>query len=75
MIKISLVLTFLPNIKNRIRPMYGNINKTNVQEIILIDKFKKFRGERIDISNDVQEKQLKVKIVDVILLVIRECVV
>lgn len=42
---------------------------------ILIDKFKKFRGERIDISNDVQEKQLKVKIVDVILLVIRECVV
>ena len=42
---------------------------------ILIDKFKKFRGERIDISNDVQEKQLKVKIVDVILLVIREFVV
>lgn len=42
---------------------------------ILIDKFKRFRGERIDISNDVQEKQLKVKIVDVILLVIRECVV
>ncbi|EDT13775.1 ABC transporter ATP-binding protein [Clostridium perfringens] len=42
---------------------------------ILIDKFKKFRGGRIDISNDVQEKQLKVKIVDVILLVIRECVV
>ncbi len=42
---------------------------------ILIDKFKKFRGERIDISNDVQGKQLKVKIVDVILLVIRECVV
>ncbi|EGT0012849.1 ABC transporter ATP-binding protein [Clostridium perfringens] len=42
---------------------------------ILIDKFKKFRGERIDISRDVQEKQLKVKIVDVILLVIRECVV
>lgn len=42
---------------------------------ILIDKFKKFRGERIYISNDVQEKQLKVKIVDVILLVIRECVV
>lgn len=42
---------------------------------ILIDKFKKFRRERIDISNDVQEKQLKVKIVDVILLVIRECVV
>ncbi|MDK0693279.1 ABC transporter ATP-binding protein [Clostridium perfringens] len=42
---------------------------------ILIDKFKKIRGERIDISNDVQEKQLKVKIVDVILLVIRECVV
>ena len=42
---------------------------------ILIDKFKKFRGERIDISNDVQEKQLKVKIVDVVLLVIRECVV
>lgn len=42
---------------------------------ILIDKFKKFRGERIDISNDVQEKQLKVKSVDVILLVIRECVV
>ena len=42
---------------------------------ILIEKFKKFRGERIDISNDVQEKQLKVKIVDVILLVIRECVV
>lgn len=42
---------------------------------ILIDKFKKFRGERIDISKDVQGKQLKVKIVDVILLVIRECVV
>ncbi|HII4454212.1 TPA: ABC transporter ATP-binding protein [Clostridium perfringens] len=42
---------------------------------ILIDKFKKFRGERIDICNDVQEKQLKVKIVDVILLVIREFVV
>ncbi|MDU5883564.1 MAG: ABC transporter ATP-binding protein [Clostridium perfringens] len=42
---------------------------------ILIDKFKKFRGERIDISNDVQEKQLKVKIVDVILLVIRGFVV
>ncbi|EJT6144195.1 ABC transporter ATP-binding protein [Clostridium perfringens] len=42
---------------------------------ILIDKFKKFRGERIDISNDVQEKQLNVKIVDVILLVIREFVV
>ena len=42
---------------------------------ILIDKFKKFRGERIDISRDVQGKQLKVKIVDVILLVIRECVV
>lgn len=42
---------------------------------ILIEKFKKFRGERIDISNDVQEKQLKVKIVDVILLVIREFVV
>lgn len=42
---------------------------------ILIDKFEKFRGERIDISNDVQEKQLKVKIVDVILLVIREFVV
>lgn len=42
---------------------------------ILIDKFKKFRGGRIDISNDVQEKQLKVKIVDVILLVIREFVV
>ncbi|HFF8989083.1 TPA: ABC transporter ATP-binding protein [Clostridium perfringens] len=42
---------------------------------ILIDKFKRFRGERIDISNDVQEKQLKVKIVDVILLVIREFVV
>ncbi|WP_415335118.1 ABC transporter ATP-binding protein [Clostridium perfringens] len=42
---------------------------------ILIDKFKKLRGERIDISKDVQGKQLKVKIVDVILLVIRECVV
>ncbi|MDB2069086.1 ABC transporter ATP-binding protein [Clostridium perfringens] len=42
---------------------------------ILIDKFKKFRGERIDISRDVQGKQLKVKIVDVILLVIREFVV
>ena len=42
---------------------------------ILIEKFKKFRGERIDISRDVQEKQLNVKIVDVILLVIRECVV
>ncbi|MHC9411901.1 ABC transporter ATP-binding protein [Clostridium perfringens] len=42
---------------------------------ILIDKFKKFRGERIDISKDVQGKQLKVKIVDVILLVIREFVV
>ena len=42
---------------------------------ILIDKFKKFRGERIDISRDVQGKQLNVKIVDVVLLVIRECVV
>ncbi|EHA1005919.1 ABC transporter ATP-binding protein [Clostridium perfringens] len=42
---------------------------------ILIEKFKKFRGERIDISSDVQGKQLKVKIVDVVLLVIRECVV
>ncbi|WP_338847574.1 ABC transporter ATP-binding protein [Clostridium perfringens] len=42
---------------------------------ILIDKFKKFRGEQIDISRDVQGKQLKVKIVDVILLVIREFVV
>lgn len=42
---------------------------------ILIEKFKKFRGERIDISRDVQEKQLNVKIVDVILLVIREFVV
>ena len=42
---------------------------------ILIEKFKKFRGERIDISRDVQGKQLKVKIVDVILLVIREFVV
>lgn len=42
---------------------------------ILIEKFKKFRGERIDISRDVQGKQLNVKIVDVVLLVIRECVV
>lgn len=42
---------------------------------ILIDKFKKFRGERIDISRDVQGKQLNVKIVDVVLLVIREFVV
>ena len=37
-IKISLVLTFLPNIKNRIKPMYGNIINTNVQEIILLEE-------------------------------------
>lgn len=42
---------------------------------ILIEKFKKYRGERIDISRDIQGKQLKVKIVDVMLLIIRECVV
>ncbi|MDK0581503.1 ABC transporter ATP-binding protein [Clostridium perfringens] len=54
---------------------YGKDIRIYYLKNILIDKFKKFRGERIDISNDVQEKQLKVKIVDVILLVIRECVV
>ena len=42
---------------------------------ILIDKFKKYRGERIDISKDVQGKQLNLKIIDLILLIIREGVV
>ncbi len=42
---------------------------------ILINKFKKFRGERIDISRDLRRKEVKVKLIDVGLILIREAVV